>query len=159
MRSAWPVWRAAIRDPSSGMGFQVARRTAGLPLQWASFASTTMRSFFAHSTNLKGPVPTGLRFACASPTCATYFGASWYMSVIRAGIEGSGTLVWNRTVKGSTISTASIVLNQPFCGDLKSPRLMRSKENFTAVASKTSPLWNFTPCRSLTSHTLSPTSL
>src|SRR5712692_7268936 len=93
MRSAWPVWRAAIRDPSSGMGFQVARRTAGLPLQWASFASTTIRSFFAHSTNLKGPVPTGLRLACASPAWATYFGASWYMSVMRAGMAGSGTLV------------------------------------------------------------------
>ena len=93
MRSACPVWSAAIRAPSSGIGRQVARRTAGLPLQWASLASTTILSFFVHSTNLNGPVPTGLRLAWASPTCATYFGASWYMRVIRAGIAGSGTLV------------------------------------------------------------------
>ena len=98
MRSAWPVWSAAIREPSSGMGLHVARRTAGLPLQCASLASTTIRSFFVHSTNLNGPVPTGLRLACTSPTCATYLGASWYMRVMRAGIAGSGTLVWKRTV-------------------------------------------------------------
>ena len=159
MRSAWPVCSAAIREPSSGMGRHVARRTAGLPLQCASLASTTIRSFFIHSTNLKGPVPTGLRFACASPTWATYFGASWYMRVMRAGMAGSGTLVWNRAVKGSTTSTRSMVPNQPFCGDLKSARLMRSNENFTASASKASPLWNFTPWRSLTSHTFSLTSL
>ena len=159
IRSAWPVWSAAIRAPSSGMGRHVARRTAGLPLQCASLASTTMRSFFVHSTNLKGPVPTGLRLACTSPTCATYFGASWYMRVMRAGMAGSGTLVWKRTVEGSTISTRSMVPNQPFCGDLKSARLMRSNENLTALASKGSPLWNFTPGRSLTSHTLSLTSL
>ena len=88
-----------------------------------------------------------------------YFGGIWNMSVMRAGMAGSGTLVWKRTVKGSTISTCSMVLNQPFCGDLKSGRWMRSAENFTAVASKASPLWNFTPCRSFTSHTLSLTSL
>ena len=52
-----------------------------------------------------------------------------------------------------------MVLNQPFCGDLKSARLMRSKENFTAVASNGSPLWNLTPWRSFTSQTLSLTSL
>ena len=98
IRSAWPVWSAAIRAPSSGMGRHVARRTAGLPLQCASLASTTMRSFLVHSTNLNGPVPTGLRLACTSPTCATYLGASWYMRVMRAGIAGSGTLVWKRTV-------------------------------------------------------------
>ena len=159
MRSAWPVWSAAILEPSSGMGRHVARRTAGLPLQCASLASTTIFSFFVHSTNLKGPVPTGFRLACASPTCVTYFGGSWYMRVMRAGIAGSGTLVWKRTVEGSTTSTRSIVPNQPFCGDLKSARLMRSKENFTAFASKGSPLWNFTPWRSLASHTLSLTSL
>src|SRR6266545_7686502 len=93
IRSAWPVWSAAIRELSSGIGLHVARRTAGLPVQCSSFASTTIRSFFVHSTNLKGPVPTGLRLAWASPTCATYFGANWYMRVIRAGIAGSGTLV------------------------------------------------------------------
>ena len=65
-----------MRAPSSGIGFQVARRTAGLPDQCASLASTTILSFFTHSTNLKGPVPTGLRLAWASPTCATYLGAS-----------------------------------------------------------------------------------
>mgnify|MGYP003693819631 CR=1 FL=1 len=65
-----------MRAPSSGMGLHVARRTAGLPVQWASLASTTILSFLTHSTNLKGPVPTGLRLACASPTWATYFGAS-----------------------------------------------------------------------------------
>jgi hypothetical protein len=36
---------------------------------------------------------------------------------------------------------------------------MRSNENFTAVASNASPLWNFTPWRSFTSHTLSLRSL
>ena len=81
------------------------------------------------------------------------------MSVMRAGIAGSGTLVWKRTVAASTISTRSMVLNQPFCGDLKSGRWMRSTENFTASASKGSPLWNCTPRRSFTSHIRSPTSL
>ena len=81
------------------------------------------------------------------------------MRVMRAGMAGSGTLVWKRTVKGSTISTASMVANQPFWGDLKSARLMRSKENFTAFASNGSPLWNLTFCRSFTSHTRSLTSL
>src|SRR4029450_13762520 len=100
MRSAGPVWSAAILAPSSGMGRHVARRTAGLPLQCASLASTTIRSFFIHSTNLNGPVPTGLRLAWTSPTWATYFGASWYISVMRAGIDGSGILVWNRAVYG-----------------------------------------------------------
>jgi hypothetical protein len=87
-----------MREPSSGIGFQVARRTAGFPSQCSSFASTTIRSFFTHSTNLKGPVPTGLRFAWASPTWLTYFGAIWYMRVMRAGIDGSGILVWIRAV-------------------------------------------------------------
>ena len=36
---------------------------------------------------------------------------------------------------------------------------MRSNENLTALASNGSPLWNFTPERSLTSHTFSLTSL
>ena len=41
---------------------------------------------------------------------------------MRAGMAGSGTLVWKRTVVGSTTSTRSMVLNQPFWGDLKSAR-------------------------------------
>ena len=52
-----------------------------------------------------------------------------------------------------------MVLNQPFCGDLKSGRLMRSNENFTALASNSSPLWKLAPGRSFTSQTFSLTFL
>lgn len=49
---------------------------ASAPFQYCSLASSTTRSPFFQSTNLKGPVPTGLRATWASPFSRVYFGAS-----------------------------------------------------------------------------------
>ncbi len=85
-------------EPSSGIGLHVARRTAGFPLPVLVVRLDHDPVVLHPLDELEGPVPTGLRLAWTSPTCATYFGAIWYMRVMRAGIDGSGTLVWNRTV-------------------------------------------------------------
>ena len=60
-------------------------------------------------------------------------------------------------MEGSTTSTRSISLKFELPRILGS--LARSRLNFTASALKSSPLWNFTPRRSLISHTWGETSL
>src|SRR4029453_2209608 len=71
---------------------------------------------------------------------------------------GHGAFVWIRTVSGSTISTwpsgAKGVAPRSF--SLGSPS--RSRLNFTASASTGSPVWNFTPGRSLNSQVVGATS-
>ena len=70
---------------------------------------------------------------------------------------GHGLLVCTRTVYGSTISTRS--MGRKFEDARIFESLARSRLNFTDSEVKSSPLWNFTPRRSLTSHTCGDTSL
>src|SRR5881397_3603184 len=65
---------------------------------------------------------------------------------------GQGFLVWTRIVYGSTISTRSIGAKKVAPRSLPCPWARRSSVNFAESALKSSPLWNFTPLRSFTSH-------
>src|SRR2546426_3267692 len=65
---------------------------------------------------------------------------------------GQGFLVWTRIVYGSTISTRSIGAKNVAPRSLPCPWARRSRVNFAESALKSSPLWNLTPLRSLTSH-------
>src|SRR6266508_1065025 len=70
---------------------------------------------------------------------------------------GHGFLVWIRTVYGSTISTRSIGANDEAPRSLLPGLIRRSRLNLTDSASKSSPLWNLTPFRSLNSQTVGAT--
>jgi hypothetical protein len=103
-----------------------------------------------HSTNLKGPVPTGARLK-SEPIFCTAVGETipmQYMArVLKIGPYGS--LVTTSTVRSSTTSAPS---SEPArlaqrAGGL--PRSARSNVNFTAAALKGVPSWNLTPGRSL----------
>src|SRR4026207_65636 len=69
---------------------------------------------------------------------------------------GHGLVVCTFTVCGSTTSTLSI--GRTFELD-RIPVFTRSRLNFTDSAVNSSPLWNLTPLRSLTSQTVGATSL
>jgi hypothetical protein len=71
---------------------------------------------------------------------------------------GHGFLVCTRTVEGSTISTRSMGANDELPRSLLAELATRSRLNFTDSALNSSPLWNLTPLRSLTSHTVGATS-
>src|SRR5438477_8406650 len=61
-------------------------------------------------------------------------------------------------VSGSTIRTSFTARMLPYCGDFffsLPGSVTRSNENFTSSAVSGSPLWNFTPRRSLNSHVVS----
>ena len=73
---ASPRVSAATRAKLSGMGRHTTFLIFGAPRQYASFASRTTRSSFTHSTNLYGPVPTGLRAKSFQSTCFRYWGGS-----------------------------------------------------------------------------------
>ena len=75
--------------------------------------------------------------------------------VKRSRSIGMGFFVTMFTVYGSTISTRSISRFRPREGDFCSGLITRSTLNFTASALKSSPLWNFTPRRSLNCHVVS----
>ena len=74
------------------------------------------------------------------------------MLVRYAGSSGLGPLVLMCSVRGSTFVTASMEVSRPFMPDDGCSAL--AKENMTSSASKALPLWNFTPGRSLISHTV-----
>ncbi len=59
--------------------------------------------------------------------------------------SGNGSCRWKRTRKGSTIS-----MSRTFSLRIRE-LLARMKLNFTSSAVNGSPLWNFTPWRSLNS--------
>jgi hypothetical protein len=65
--------------------------------------------------------------------------------------------VVNRTVESSTTATDLISRSAPAPGHLVFGSSIRSNENFTACALKGSPLWNFTPGRSLNSQVVAST--
>ena len=71
---------------------------------------------------------------------------------------GHGFLVCTRIVYGSTISTRSIGAKKVAPRSFPCPPARRSRLHFADSASKSSPLWNFTPLRSLTSHVVGATS-
>src|SRR5438034_3879929 len=79
-------------------------------------------------------------------------------NVITVVNVGHGFFVWTRTVYGSTISTRSIGAKNVAPRSLPCPCASRSSENFAESALNSSPLWNFTPLRSLTSHVVGATS-
>jgi hypothetical protein len=72
---------------------------------------------------------------------------------------GQGFLVWTFTVEASTISTRSIGSSEELPRSLLAGFETRSRLNFTESALNSSPLWNFTPLRSLTSQVLGAISL
>src|SRR4029450_8878077 len=85
-----------------------------------------------------------------------------YIEAARSAIcgvkVGHGFFVWTRTVYESTISTRSM---GPYDGEPRSllaGLARRSRLNFTDSASNVSPLWNFTPRRSLNSQVVGATS-
>ena len=103
-----------------------------------------------HSTNLKGPVPTGARLK-SGPIFPTAVGDTMPMqymaSVLKIGPYGSR--VTTSTVR---LSTTSAWLSEPArlaqrAGGV--PLSARSNVNFTASALNGVPSWNFTPERSL----------
>ena len=71
---------------------------------------------------------------------------------------GHGALVWIRTVKGSTTSTWLSGRERGGAAELELGIHQPLHLNFTASPSNGSPLWNFTPGRSLNSHTVGDTS-
>src|SRR2546426_1916285 len=72
-------------------------------------------------------------------------------NVITTAKVGHGFLVCTRTVYGSTISTRSIGAKKVAPRSFPWPPARRSRLHFADSASKSSPLWNLTPLRSLTS--------
>src|SRR4030095_15864822 len=103
-----------------------------------------------HSTNLKGPVPTGARLK-SEPIFCTAVGETipiQYIARVRR-IGPYGSLVTTSTVRSSTTSAPSrepARLAQRAGGV---PLSARSNVNFTAAALNGVPSWNFTPGRSL----------
>ena len=79
-------------------------------------------------------------------------------NVITTAKVGHGFLVCTRTVYGSTISTRSIGAKKVAPRSFPWPPARRSRLHFADSASKSSPLWNLTPLRSLTSQVVGPTS-
>src|SRR2546428_10947416 len=103
-----------------------------------------------HSTNLKGPVPTGARLK-SGPIFPTAVGDTMPMqymaSVLKIGPYGSR--VTTSTVR---LSTTSAWLSEPArlaqrAG--RGPLSARAEGNFTAPALNGVPSWNFTPERSV----------
>jgi hypothetical protein len=62
-----------------------------------------------------------------------------------------------RTVLSSVLLTVSMEVSRPFMSEVGCRA--RSRENTTSSAVKALPLWNFTPWRSLNSHTVGSSSL
>jgi hypothetical protein len=73
-------------------------------------------------------------------------------------IVGHGFFVCTRIVDGSVTSTRSIAAKNVAPRSFPCPCASRSRLNFADSAVKSSPLWNFTPLRSLISHVVGATS-
>ena len=76
----------------------------------------------------------------------------------RSRSSGNGLSVTMWIVSASTIRTSLIARMLPYWGDFffsLPGSITRSTENFTSSAVRGSPLWNFTPLRSLNSHVVS----
>jgi hypothetical protein len=105
-------------------------------------------------------VPIGFLEIAGESLPAYSFGG--YMDALRRARWGTNTghgfLVCTRTVYGSTISTRSTRPKDGAPRSLLAGLISRSRLNFTDSASKTSPLWNFTPLRSLISQVVGATS-
>ena len=71
-----PERSSAIWVAVSGITRKTMVLIAGAPFQYCSLASMVVRSPFRHSTNLKGPVPTGFLAKWASPFSLMYFGGT-----------------------------------------------------------------------------------
>src|SRR5262249_16808830 len=99
-----------------------------------------------------GPEPTGCVATYASPFSRTYFGGTIGIAYARLVTSvGNGRLVTMRSVSGSTTSTRSMSTNaqrqRAFWSGFTTPSML----HLTASASRSSPLWTFTPRRSLNS--------
>jgi hypothetical protein len=70
-RSTSPDCSAATRVESSGIGRNTTSRIAGGPRQYASFAVSTSRSSFTHSTKRYAPVPIGVIASSAESVAST----------------------------------------------------------------------------------------
>src|SRR3989440_422648 len=112
-----------------------------------------------HSTNFQGPVPTGaLPPKASSPTFSVCLFGTMLKYTSRSSSSGKGLSVTMWIVSGSTIRTSFTARMLPYCGDFffsLPGSVTRSKENFTSSAVSGSPLWNFTPRRSLNSQVVS----
>src|SRR6059036_3426973 len=152
-RSISPFCSAATRTASSGMGRKTTVLTCGAPRQYASLASRTSSSSFDQRTNLYGPVPMGFFEKSAVSFPADSLGGSIPLcgNVITGTNVGQGFFVCTRIVYGSTISTRSIGAKKVEPRSLPCPCPNRSRVNLAESALNSSPLWNLTPLRSLTS--------
>src|SRR6266850_5189727 len=159
IRSTPPVLISAICVATSGMARMTRCLNAGLPRQWPSKASRRMYWSRFHSTNFHGPVPTAAVVPNASsPTFSMCFLGTMGKNTSRSSRSGNGLSVTICTVSASTMRTSLIARMLPYWGDFffsLPGSSTRSKENFTSSAVSGSPLWNFTPLRSLNSHCVS----
>src|SRR4051794_34362003 len=94
-----------------------------------------------HSTHLNGPVPLG---ADVIESCVAVFEYIWI--VVRSETRaGHGAVRLKRTFSGSTTSVDLIDEMMEAFGEAVAGSWIRSIENLTSSAVKSSPLWNFTP--------------
>src|SRR4051794_6046981 len=110
-----------------------------------------MPSFCLNSTNLKGPVPTGLVRICAAGTWHGYIGE--YPEASSDGSDGCGWLrctVTSRSPLAVTLSTFEYQVLRGLARSLSSALpVNRSKVQTTSLAVKGLPSCHFTPSSSL----------
>src|SRR3989441_1267555 len=149
----------AIWVATSGMARTTRCLNAGLPRQWPSKASRRMYWSRFHSTNFHGPVATAAVVPNASsPTFSRCFLGTMGKKTSRSSSSGNGLSVTRWIVSASTMRTSLMARMLPYWGDFffsLPGSVTRSNENFTSSAVIVSPLWNFTPLRSLNSQVVS----
>src|SRR5262245_17814612 len=104
--SSSPASNAATRAASTGMNLNSSPSDGGSSPQYPSNFSTTTLSDGTHSTNLNGPVPTGLREKFAASAAAV---GDTITPTMKASVDGNavhGSLTLSVSVSGSTTSTA-----------------------------------------------------
>src|SRR5260370_40975571 len=121
MKSTPPESSSVTRVCSSTSGRTTMRSSFGGPAQYPAFASSTMRTFLSHDTNLNGPVPTGW-LANSLPYFFTAAGLTMrpVLSVRLLSSGENGCLRVKRTVSGA-IKEATLVAPETEGGDAEGP--------------------------------------
>src|SRR5687767_13374262 len=143
-----------MRVVSSGTSLNVRFLYFGTPMrQWLSTAVILMCEPVTCSTNLYGPVPTGLRANTSSPLASMYFLGSTMPSVdsdrdryVGMMSVGSYSTITTRSGAGVSMSWMS-ARSGPAYPVVERLLIARLMLNFTSSAVMSSPLWNFTPLR------------
>jgi len=155
MNCASPVCIMAMRAPFSGTLRNVTLLNFGKP----GFQYLSLRVTFSVSalqlTNLKAPVPTGLR-VMSRPYCWIAFG----LSIIAAGCAmvgmkaPNGVFSTTRAVLSSSASTWSTIENRLVRLRWFAGLLTRSRFAFTAAALNGVSSWKLIPVRSLNTNSV-----